>query len=266
MAPIKLEDNIREKLEEREIQPSAGAWNELETQLLAKSEKKSNKIVWYAVAASLVSALIVASLVFNRATNTSNETELVEVNSSEEDDINNTELAIPDLNTSEEKNENSIVSEEIKTPIKSEELKNTTAEVIEPKKEAMDKVIQPEVTTEAIAKNDLPNGSDVQQPIKKEDSNKNEDIINKKLNEVIAQVEELEASNSPITMEEIDALLASAQGEIQTQRVLNSKKVDPVALLGDVEWELEKSFRDKVYDALSDGYDFIKTAVVERNN
>ncbi len=37
MAPIKLEEHIREKLQEREMQPSPAAWSKLEGSQLGES-------------------------------------------------------------------------------------------------------------------------------------------------------------------------------------------------------------------------------------
>ena len=88
-----------------------------------------------------------------------------------------------------------------------------------------------------------------------------------KVEEIVAEVKKLEATDGAATPEEIDALLAQAQREIATNRILNSSSgtVDAAALLLDVEIELERSFRDRVFDALGDGYKKIRTAVVERN-
>lgn len=52
MAPYKLEDNIREKLEARELKPSADAWSKLEAKLDTEQPKKKT-VLWYYVAASL---------------------------------------------------------------------------------------------------------------------------------------------------------------------------------------------------------------------
>jgi len=46
MAPIKFEENIREKLEQRTIEPSIQAWESLE-QRLNTDEKKQSKICFY---------------------------------------------------------------------------------------------------------------------------------------------------------------------------------------------------------------------------
>jgi uncharacterized membrane protein len=91
-------------------------------------------------------------------------------------------------------------------------------------------------------------------------------ILKNKVDEVIAQVKQLQDDQGTVTSQEIDVLLARAQRQIQTQRILSSEKVDPEALLGDVESELERSFRDRVFNALGNGFEYIRTAVVERNN
>ena len=65
---------------------------------------------------------------------------------------------------------------------------------------------------------------------------------------------------------DVEALLNNARREIETQRIINNPKVDATALLEDVEWELEESFRDKVFDALGEGYNKVRTAVSERND
>ena len=63
MEPNKFEENIRTKLEEREIQPTPQAWGTLEAQL--GEPKTSNKTLWYAIAASLVAILVVGSFLLN---------------------------------------------------------------------------------------------------------------------------------------------------------------------------------------------------------
>ena len=67
MAPIKLEDNFREKLEERELQPGANAWSKLEAKLPAAEKQGKNTFFWYAIAASFVGILIIASVFFNES-------------------------------------------------------------------------------------------------------------------------------------------------------------------------------------------------------
>ncbi len=267
MAPIKFDENIREKLEGRELQPSADAWKKLNDKLDVTEERGSNKVMWYAIAASFVGILIVGSVFFSRnETPSENNKDFVEVHTSEKEVINEmTEFKKMD-NAPEDKS-SAIATEKIE----SKAIKNTKVEDIiktPPKKKevVMERLIQNK-TSEAVAKVETPIRKELEKEVENSTNLSKEDIIlNAKVAEVVAQIEQLKKDNTTISVEELDALLANAQREIQTERVLSSKKIDPEALLGDVEWELEQSFRDKVYYALGDGFQFIKTAVVERNN
>ena len=90
MAPIKFEENIREKLQERELEPSADAWNKLNAKLDSNLNKK-NKVVniyWYSIAASIVGILIIASVFLNEnKSKDSNEQLVVKENVSEKENI-----------------------------------------------------------------------------------------------------------------------------------------------------------------------------------
>lgn len=100
MAPYKLEDNIREKLEARELKPSADAWKKLEAKLDAEQPRKKN-FFWYYAAASFAGLLIVASIFFSR---------------------NTSEIAIPIVNENTEKTKVEENSEIIPQIINKEEI------------------------------------------------------------------------------------------------------------------------------------------------
>ena len=93
-------------------------------------------------------------------------------------------------------------------------------------------------------------------------------FINSKVAEVVAQLQDLQKNDAAVSAKEIDALLLKAQREIHSQELINSKnkKVDAKTLLNVVESEMETSFRDKVFEALGDGFEKVRTAVAERNN
>ena len=61
MAPVKFEENIREKLEQRELKPSASAWERIEQRLDTSAKRKTKKgyAVWL-VAAGFIGILILA--------------------------------------------------------------------------------------------------------------------------------------------------------------------------------------------------------------
>ena len=207
--------------------------------------------------------LILASVLFNRNTS---EVKNQVVNENSETPATETELEIIPNNSNNEtiaSEENS--SEKMENKASKKKASETQKPNVEPKpfqqkKSAIDKRIE---KRDAIAVQN----SDVEQTVNTEKTVSKEDqIFNTKVDEVVASVKKLQQDNAEVTATEVEALLANARREIQTQRILNSEKVDPTALLQDVEWELEKSFRDKVFDALGEGFQKVRTAVSERND
>ncbi|MBG44180.1 MAG: hypothetical protein CL530_09435 [Aequorivita sp.] len=264
MAPYKLEDNIREKLEARELKPSADAWKKLEAKLDAEQPKRKN-FFWYYAAASFAGLLIVASIFFSRNTpeinnqvvNKNIEQPKVEDNSEiVPQTINKVEIASEEKKNDKNTSENQQENKQTPRSNKSQLLPQPNGA----KKSAVEKKIE---KTDAIAEQ-----TEVKQPINVEKPVPSEEdrIFNTKVNEVVASVKKLQENNTEVTATEVEALLNSARRDIQTQRILSSPKVDATALLQDVEWELEKSFRDKVFDALGEGFNKIRTAVSERND
>ena len=262
MEPNKFEESIREKLQEREIQPSEDSWSKLNARL-GKPEKKKSYVLWYAVAASLVSVLVIGSLLFTKNEVISDAENLVEAPVNKETIVSEKQPEFIQQETNSEK----IAAEET---TKIEQKKKQQV----PNKQLATQNIQPEESVEispekeeAIAKTET-NFKEQSIPKDKVVNKTNERFIENKVDEVVAQVKEIQSKNNKVTPEEIDALLANAQRDIKTRQILNpeTQKVDAAALLLDVEMELERSFREKVFDALGDGFNKVRTAVVERNN
>ena len=286
MAPIKFEENIREKLQERELQPSKDAWSKLESRLDKElPEKKGSRGIWLAIAASMTGVLLIVSFFFFRL-NGEQPNQLV---------LDETEIPVLEEVTPNDRIiENELQKSEMEDIAVSEEEKNGAEDMAEDKMQepvqnkmiaveetnsnkldeplvsnSEEKIIPKQVVEveEGVAKveNELPNktNKEIMTPEKKEDM-----FVDAKVDEVVASIQNIEKNNNTVTAEEIDELLQKAQRDIATQRMLNSdtKKIDATALLRDVETELERSFRDKVFDALGDGYNKIRTAVVQRNN
>ena len=78
----------------------------------------------------------------------------------------------------------------------------------------------------------------------------------------------LKSENNSVTEREIDSLLKIASKELFKERLQKetSKIVDANALLMSVEDEMGQSFRSKVFEALKESYETVKTAVADRNN
>ena len=264
MEPNKFEEHIRTQLEERELQPSAAAWSKLESQL--GPEKSSNKTLWYAIAASLVAILVVGSFLMNQTSTPSNEIVSEDLQNTESSDVvepklsevptTETTIAVEDVTISEEKKQNTTLPE---TKRDIAVTKTPTAENSSEENNLQKTTKNTEVAT--VENTELKQESFIKKELEV-------DFIDAKIDEVVAKVKHMQGESTAISAEEIETLLVKAQREISNQRLLDqaTTKIDPASLLEDVETELERSFRDKVFDALGEGFNKIRTAVVERNN
>jgi hypothetical protein len=88
-----------------------------------------------------------------------------------------------------------------------------------------------------------------------------------KVAEVVSQVARLENAGTQVEDEVIDSLLREAQVQLMKDRIgTSSEKVDAMALLSDVEDDLNRSFRDQLFEKLKEGYLKVRTAVAYRND
>lgn len=255
MAPIKFDDKLRKKLEERTIAPNEMTWNKLNSKLDKLEKRKNNKPFWWlGLAASFVGVLLISNMFFM----TNN---------------NNTQPKIVDTETKAEtkaeiKKEDLVkaINDEAEVVVYNEtqSIQNKTKTIINKTPFKTNKAVQPKAST-SINKNYGVN-------IKTEavTTNKKGDTDNfetQKINEVIAQIEEIKASKSNVTDAEIDSLLNKAERDIFKRHSKNSVRVvDANSLLFEVENELEQSFRTKVFETIKSGYKTVRTAVVERKN
>lgn len=305
MAPIKFEENIREKLQEREIKPNKDAWAKLSSQLENAPEKRRSPLVWFAVAASFIGVLLLVNFFVNDTEGNVHE-QLVEQESIVDPSTNqllkdptviepvikdnsNEVLVVENSSEKQETLTDNFINDKTETAVvandkkKVDELKKG-AHISEKKSQVKE---DKESATSLIAKEEkkvLNNPNiQIQQPLKEtaiavegdlqkaiEASKKVEEsaFIEGKINEVVALVQDLKKQKNAISADEVDGLLKEAQRDIATNRILNQEgyKIDATALLNDVESELERTFRDRVFEALGEGYNKVRTAVAERNN
>ena len=89
-----------------------------------------------------------------------------------------------------------------------------------------------------------------------------------KINDIVVEIENLKTLKNTITDADIEALLNKAQKEIALNKIYseNTKTVDANLLLQDVEADLDKSFRTKVFETLKINYENMITAVSQRND
>ena len=244
MAPVEFEKHIREQLEKRKVEPSADAWERISDGLEVKQSRKKPFFFRYAVAALLAGVLLTSLWIFSDSEKQANSQQTVVDNPSTEpvqeenvhmqatSPISDEAVAVEEQNLTEE---NVIVLQ---------------ADEQEPLKESLNQasISSPSVPREVAIEDHA------------------EMLIEEKVFEVLAQVEILEENAVAVTDAEVDSLLRSAQRELLANREFNEQnKVDAADLLAGVEDELNKSFRDQVFEKLKQGFVKVRTAVADRN-
>lgn len=263
MAPIKLEEHIKDKLEQRQLKPSASAWKRLSEKLDAEeSTNTKNNWWWLGLAASIIGILLVIFIV-NNQTNTPNQPVIVD----KPQEVIDKEV-LNSIKNEVVENENQAEAEHVnKNPV----LEVTEGNVAEVKESEaviendnlVKKIMNKPTETVAVTVTPIDN---VTETLKEHADPLT--FEQQKVQEVANKIKQLQENNSTVTEGEIETLLAEAQKEIQLNKSYNetTNTVDATLLLQDVEFELDKSFRDKVFETLESGYVIVKNAVIDRDN
>ncbi len=260
MAPIKQEEQMKDRLEKRTLQPSPESWATLANRLDAEQNIKNKSMFWwFGIAASIVGIVFITALYFNNQP-IQNTTPTV---------VDSNEAALPEKKeeTINNKAQASHVSIEEVVPTKKYESHSNSNSKVNNKIsniEAIDKSLSEESKVANVEKSPSYEAIESVKAIK-QTILKFED---QKIQDVVAQIRKLNAKGQAVSDAEIDSLLKKAQKEILNNKLYNehTRTVDANALLQDVEADLQQSFRSKVFEALQSGYESVKTAVAERNN
>ena len=246
MAPIKFEENIKEKLEERTLQPSSQAWSTLSEKLVEDTNKSSNKIFWWlGIAASFIGIFLVVNT-FLKTSETSNLTPVLVETEAQEVEVF--------------ESENDIVTPETSIAIES----SNVTEIMASEKNTNPKKIKNEAVI--VNKNQVKNNSLAQL----ENTEESEEVLNNSISETpsfeikVANLETQDKINKTET--NIDSLLSKAQQHIAEKSQVKTYSIDANALLQDVEEDLDESFRAKVFETVKTNYKRVKTAVAHRND
>ena len=263
MAPIKFEEQLKDKLEKRSLQPSTDSWAKLSERLDAE-EKHSRKpwLGWLSIAAGII--ILLAIVVRTFGPNDAQETQPQFVEEESIEKVNETPLPTSNKN---EPTELVVEDETIQKEADASKPEKAT-EIIDyksvTKKRTKTQLAEHATTTtnteETKPKEAINNANDLQKAIV------NETQINKEA--IVMALKELNTEKPSVTDREVDSLLKLASKELVKDRLLKdtSTTVDALSLLQDVEDEMGQSFRSKVYEALKDGYKTVKTAVAQRND
>ena len=233
MEPNKMEQQIKNKLEGRTMQPSAKSWDRLDAMLTVEEKTKKKSFLWYYVAASL---FFVFGMTYWFINQNSNE-------------------VIP---------QNTIVITEGEDTLDSFEEENS----IENKVEMNDKLIEDVQSNynSIIVQNQESKKMNFDKKIKVENPKGETSIQNQMIEEKEAIVE----NNKPIYVSP-EKLLASVENNQEYSSITNSNKtkstvkVDPNSLLSSVESEITEEYRETTFDKLKRKFEQAKTAVANRN-
>jgi len=225
MKPNKIDNQIREKLNAREIQPSAQAWDRLDAMLTVSEEKKQKKgYGWFFIAASAILFFGLGFFLFN-----SNETK----------EINNSNPIVTTINEvmdSTEANKINQISVEKEQPVLVQNEENYSKTVRNKKSEESKELIKEENLTKdnssSITQHPTPNTYKYLSP-----------------DDLLAEVQ---------TGEKV---IPSDKKTISKPRI----KVDANSLLTTVEKELENTYRETTLDKINRKFQDAKSAIVNRN-
>lgn len=262
MAANKFENTIKKTSEARQIQPSADAWSKLSNALDKQDKKSSNTYIWFVgVAASIIGVLFLMHM-FQPFQGIENSTEPAVVNATSGTEIN-TENAIETNNV--QANSEVLVST---TKSNQKQVIANKASKITNKKTLMNSANTKETEYAFIDKDEKTNEIvskeyEFQNNLVEANSSKiqtSETVVLKDNPETAIAEAALNA--------EVEALLKQAKQTVSSYKTSeeNSHIAHANNLLEDVEMDLEKSFRDKVFETIKTNFTIVKTAVADRNN
>lgn len=240
-----FEKQLKEQLQGREIKPSEDAWNRISRQLEITKTPKSKNLLWYGNVAGFIGMIFVSVLYLTmRGRSADTETQLTDV---KKDSIQRN--SIPEIIQEQNIGDGTFI---VKSKVQEEKSIQHISKL------SSDTSIKEALVTSKVEEIKI---DKVAHPL-----NTSQELIDTKIAEVVAQVELLEKENSTVTNAEIDSLLRGAQRQILEDKIFRvDKSVDAMALLADVEDELDRSFRDQIFNALKDGFLKVRTAVADRN-
>jgi len=257
--------DIKNIVEERRIEVSEHSWEKLAGQLDAHDRKQRRRKFYIPYAACL--ALLVSWLVFMMTTSETVVGDDTIVN--QEETINPTikkekslENSIPQKEIKEEKAVKDIIAD---TQIASEEnvIKEANKKIeVAPTKAALAGELQKEVKNAVVTQ-------EKKQPIKIETTIvQQEAIVDSNADLKASIVEFLEAEKVKVTDAEIDQLLKEAQEAIKQFDVKETVNYTDFAtadeLLNEVEYELDMSFKQRVFEIVKQNIQRTRTADIDQ--
>lgn len=246
----KFDNHIRNKLEKRTIEPSKASWDKL-AQKLGPENKSTNRKSWLGIAASLLVICALSIVWFTRTAKPEKDHQVIVEKTVEtnHEKFNNSQTGT-----------DSIPLEDVKN------LKNFGID--EPVFESSKKhyAESKPIKSQKESKEFKPNTIAIKDEVLLAENESSDKMIERKANEVFAQVIAMEENANQVTDAEIDSLLKAAQIDIIKENNWgNSRQIDALSLLSEVEWELSIDARNQLFDKLKENFFKLRTAVADRN-
>ena len=240
MEPNKIEEQFKQMLNSRELQPSDKAWDRLDAMLSVAEEKKTKRSFgWLYIAASILVFATVGMFLFNQGGEAVHNQEAIVNSETKKDTVKKLEGTNPIPNI--ESNEALASSNE--QPLNNKSQVGTKKSIINQKTNTNSNQIKKEKVIEfknekEVAQRDMP---------KVLESNKS--LVNK---------ESILKSDDNLLVNLDNTVKQSANKKVGI-------KVDARNLLSQVDGEVEYTFREKVFTKINKNYQEIKVALVNRN-
>ncbi|WP_333878815.1 hypothetical protein [Flavobacterium sp.] len=248
MEPNKIEKQFREKLNAREIQPSAQAWDRLDAMLSVAEEKKTRKPFGFLfIAASILVFATLGTFLFNQ--------------NGSEIDTNNTVVG---TETKIDSVQNK--TESFQSPLLESQKQNGVVATSEVQPTTDNRQLT--IKKEGVSINNQ--SANNQNPIinreKSIEFQNSSDVAQKELPKIM-DTKEIVVGKKEINSKSDESLLADLDKSAKaTANQKSNLKVDAKSLLSQVDGEVEHSFREKVFTKINKNYQEIKVALANRNN
>jgi hypothetical protein len=230
MEPNKLEEDFRDKLNSRMIQPSEMAWDRLDAMLSVSEKKKPkrNYKKWLSMAAVFVGMLLVGTLFMEQQKEDLKIKDTIKTISTQDSNVSETE------NTTE-----------------TEIVEAVTPESVQAEQKEMAAVVKTNV--KAAVK--VQSGADIGQQ-----------TATAPETQIVAVAPPKEIKKITTTVD-VESLLASVDKNAPTKSTIKkgNVKVDANSLLSTVEGEITTDYREGVFQTINRNFKTVKSAVANRN-
>lgn len=227
MEPNKLENNFREQLHKREIQPSEMAWDRLDAMLSVTENERPKKRTWMYIAASFLGFILMGSLFFNQS----------------ETEIKTNDAVVIQKNT-ESQPENT--SQKESSPVSS-----STITAVQPSQNAIASTMPSSKKGSKALKE---NSSISQKGIEEVQQIEEKTAPDVKQNKYIESESLLAEAETKLQTEAIKSSVAKSGVRVSSKSLLSS-----------VEGELDNTFREKVVRSIGKNYESVKSTLATRN-